>query len=196
MCSFSFVYPSITKCNNSTVLYIYINIHLTYCNENERTDSTRAGGGHDRLRYLPTTRQRNKDEEEETSKNVARQIPKDDRKNDHKIRLPGSSLLCLQPASPCIKNAGKSLKGSRVPFFYTLRKAIADHYQVERRRGGRSFGTFFFRLGLAGPWTFFLNSESGEVGGMCERTCVPLLCYTMVPPLLTLVDLNKRKVLA
>lgn len=38
---------------------------------------------------------------------------------------------------------------------------------------------FFFRLGLAGPLSFCLNSGE-EVGGMCERTFV---YYTMVPPL-------------
>lgn len=50
--------------------------------------------------------------------------------------------------------------------------------------GGEVIWHFFSRLGLAGPSTFCLNSGE-EVGGMCERTCVPLLCYTMVmvPPL-------------
>lgn len=48
--------------------------------------------------------------------------------------------------------------------------------------GGEVIWHFFFRLGLAGPLSFFLNSGE-EVGGMCERTCVPIVCYTMVPPL-------------
>lgn len=44
--------------------------------------------------YL-TTRQRNKDKEEETSKTLHAISRKDDRKNDHKIRLPGSPLGCV-----------------------------------------------------------------------------------------------------
>lgn len=63
----------------------------------------------------------------------------------------------------------------------------------------------FLSLGIG--WNFDLCLNSGEeVGGMCERTCVPIVYYA-IPwlwfPLFSLggrrytfVDLNKRKVLA
>lgn len=81
--------------------------------------------------------------------------------------------LCLQPASPCTKNAGKSLKGSRVPFFCTLRNAIADHYQVERRRGGHL--ALFLSLGIGWNLDLFLKLWGGA---NAHTYCI--LCYTMV----------------
>lgn len=42
---------------------------------------------------LPTIRQRNKDKEEETSKTLHAIYPITTRKNDHKIRLPGSPFV-------------------------------------------------------------------------------------------------------
>lgn len=94
---------------------------------------------------------------------------------------------------------GEILKGFKGPFFLCSAK-MPLLITTKLKDGGEVIWHFFFRLGLAGPSTLFNSGE--EVGGMYERTCVPLLYYTMVmvPPLLyvqyTLVDLNKRKVLA
>lgn len=151
-----------------------------------------------RLGTYLTTRQRNKDKEKETSKTLHAIYRKDDRKKDHKISKKFKDPLCLQPASPRTKNAGKSLKGSRVLFFVLCEMPLLITTKLKDR--GEVIWHFFLSLGIGWNFVLFLKLWGG--GRRYVRTHMPTLLYTILyhgygfPSSLHFCRSEQRKVLA